>query len=178
MKKYLILTLFIFSLISLSVASSYSFFSGKTTSQGTITLKELDFTVVGEDKEVLDIMPGDIIDIEYQIINARDKNGTDTDNLADIYMRFNLTLLANDPINMQLTMNNAEDFQLINDMYYYLKPLKVSNIETLFNGFKINEEIDNSFQNQPISFMLTVEAIQSTQEALQELWPELYNILY
>lgn len=178
MKKYFILTLFIFSLISLSVASSYSFFSGKTTSQGTITLKELDFTVVGEDKEVLDIMPGDIIDIEYQIVNARDKNGTDTNNLADIYMRFNLTLLANDPINMQLTMNNAEDFQLINDMYYYLKPLKVSNIETLFNGFKINEEIDNSFQNQPISFMLTVEAIQSTQEALQELWPELYNILY
>lgn len=176
MNIYLLL-IFIFIIIIFSVVFSTAFFSNSTNIEGNITLKELDFSIYGDADENITVMPGDSTRIDCYIINSRDIDGINYDNLTNIYIRFNLSIKSNNnPIKFEITEEN-NDFIQINDTYYYTKEILPGEIIKIIKNINFDTEIDNSFNGKDIDFELTVEAIQSTNNAVSELWPEFSDYL-
>ena len=160
-------------LITLSTA----FFSKSSSTKGNITLKELDFSIYGDSDNNIVVMPGDSTKIDCYVINSRDVDGNDYENLTSIYIKFNLIIKSeNNLINYDITEEN-NDFIKIDDTYYYTKEIAPGDIVKIIKNINFDSNIDNSFNGKSIDFDLTVDAIQSSNDAIAELWPEFYNFL-
>lgn len=176
-KKVILFLIIILAIITVSLAISTAFFSKSSSTKGNITLKELDFSIYGDSGDNIIVMPGDSTKIDCYVINSRDIDGNDFDNLTNIYIKFNLIVKSeNQIINYELTEEN-DNFIKIDDTYYYTKEIAPGEIVKIIKNINFDSSIDNSFNGKSIDFDLTVDAIQSTKDAIQELWPNFYEYL-
>lgn len=176
-KKVIILSLSILIVISIIVAITTAYFSSKQNVGGLITLKELDFSIYGDMEDNVVVMPGDTIDVNCYVINSRDVDGNDYDNLAEIYVRFSLNLVSE---NTNLTfdiLQDSEDFVFLNDTCYYINKINAGDMVNIIKQIKFPTTISNDFNNKNIYFELSVDAIQATDDAIMDLWPDFYQYL-
>lgn len=176
-KSVLLYLIIILVIITISIALTTAFFSKSSITKGNITLKELDFSIYGDSDDNIIVMPGDSTKIDCYVINSRDVDGNDYDNLTSIYVKFNLVIKSeNKLLNYEITEEN-NDFIKIDDTYYYTKEIAPGEIVKIIKDINFDSNIDNSFNGKPIDFDLTVDAIQSTKDAIKELWPNFYDYL-
>lgn len=178
MKKYVILFIIVFSICVISVVTSTAFFSKNTSVTGDVTLGDLDFTVYADLTSATKIMPADTLECPVYLVNARDTDGINTTNLSPIYVRFSAELISNNETATQsLLVNNNDNFTVINDTYYYLNVINPADRIVLVDSFYFDENLPNSFSSKDAEIIITVDAIQGNIEAVQDLWPEFYNII-
>ena len=90
--------------VVISITLSTAFFSKSSSTKGNITLKELDFSIYGDSDNNIVVMPGDSTKIDCYVINSRDVDGNDYENLTSIYIKFNLIIKSeNNLINYDIT---------------------------------------------------------------------------
>ena len=180
MRKYILLVLGVMFTIFISCLPTLAYFSYNQNISGEITLGELDFIVKYDDINFDSIMPGDEISTNICIINARDTNGTNYQNLVPIFIKFNIQLNVDTELLscFSIKFSNENEFKVVNDIYYHLKTVSPSEVVNIIKSITIDKNLTNFFQGKDISLIITVDAIQATEEAVMELWPEIYNYLY
>ena len=170
---FLITTICIYLLIFVTNA----FFSNNISSSGDITLKELNFSLFGNVENNTSIMPGDTLNLDCYLINSRDLGGKDYENLANIYIKFNIIVESNNKEVLVDVIEDNDNFISINNEIYYTQKVVPGQVIKFIKAIEFSTNLDNSFSGQNVEFVVTVDAIQATNDAIMELWPEFYNYL-
>lgn len=166
-----ILTVVVTFLTSFSIA----FFSSVNNVGGTITLGELDFQIVDESTIPTSnvILPGDVIEHSVKVVNSRDVNGTNFQNLSGILIRVTPNFFVNDELDDLFTSQvNTDDWVVNENIYYYKKAIMPSEEANILSGIKTSVNLDNSYQDKNLIVELIVEAIQYENQAYVELWAD------
>lgn len=174
-QKSLILFIIFIFLISIFIFVSTAFFSKKSDIGGQITLKELDFTIYGDMDNNTIVMPGDTTKVDCYVLNSRDIDCNDYNNLTDIYVRFSLNMVCGKDIIPVDILQESDDFIFLNETYYYLNKLPAGEFVNIIKYIKFPENLQNTYNGKKISFELSVDAIQATNDAIMELWSEFYE---
>lgn len=157
------LTLVIVFLFILS--QTFSFFFAKKEGSGEIQLGELDFAININSQNYDNIMPGDTVLINAEILNnIKNKN-----NLVPFYFRF--AFLDNINNKKEFLKINSENFIYDSNSNYYYYKYKVSTNEKvkLFDELSFSYVItENDINN--INGEIKVEAVQSEYGAYKDIF--------
>ncbi len=157
-------------IIILLAITTLAFFSENKDIRGQITLGELDFCVYNTGG-ALNVVPGNDINKQISLVNARNTSGTDRGGLCSILVKFqidNNNLFS--PI-----FNNDQNWTKLGNVYYYNNVLNPGQVVNLCDRVKFSENAGNEYQNQSIDILLQVNAIQAANEAYKELWKDAPN---
>ena len=157
---------------------SYSYYMAQNHSTGTITVGQANFEFVNDLPlfSNLSNYVGGEINEPVTVINARDKQGQNTTNLVDCYLRFSLN--TRNSLQPQV---DANKFLKSSDNYYYYKgTFKVGQELTLINTFNLDDATDEEYLNG-IDVEVTVDIMQATKSMVLDVFPnapqEWINIL-
>ena len=169
----------VFLLIVIIITTAY--FSSHNTAGGNLRLGELDFSIYENRESFDDIVPSQTINKSLTIVNARNIQGTNVNNLCSILFRYSISVFINGvesaEVNdkIKLEFNNNQNYIFSNGLYYYNSVLNPSNTVNLCDAMTFSSDIGNSLQNQSFSIVFNVEAIQAENEAYKELWLDAPN---
>lgn len=177
-QKDLVIFVFILSiaLVLNIIIVGFAYFFNTTSVAGTITLSEVDFSIIEPEYINLNILPNITIQKMLKVGNFRNGDKQDFKKLADIFLRFSCEVLLNEQTDTKLsslvTLQNQNNFIYHNGYYYYCGEIAAGEIVDICNGINFSNNIDNKYQSKPIQLQFSVEAIQSKNQAYKELWQD------
>ena len=147
---------------------SYSYFTAQQESSGVITVGQANFEFVNDLPlfSNLDNFNGGEINEQVTVINARDKNGQDTTNLVDCYLRFKVD--ASSAVEPQVDTNT---FISSDDYYYYKGTLKVGQTLQLIGSFVVGDATADEYLSG-IDVSVSVDVMQATKSMIQDVFPD------
>ena len=185
-EKSLIFLFVAFLILILSLIFSLAFFSSSKQSSGTITLGEVNFCVYDNVSLSGYVMPADIVPFEVGVINSRNVSGTDTNNLADILLRYKIKFVLEneeffDKYDLLECITEDEDLYTFDgEYYYYNSVLVVGQNVNICDYVSFSENMLNSFQNKQFDIIFEIDAMQAQNDAYIEEWqdaPEVWKNL-
>lgn len=159
---YLFSILFLFSIFLVVVSFSIAYFTSTKNIAGDIQLGELDFEILVDSKNAVNIMPGDKLDININVVNKV----ANKRNLIPFYFRF--CFLDNNVKNI-IDFENDNNFIKDDNYYYYKYKVKVNDTVNLINSIKINELLSQN-EVDSLSLEIMVDAVQSEFGAYKEVF--------
>lgn len=170
-----VVVFFVFVLLLIGISSA--FFGAQQTSQGQITLGELDFCVLASEPQNSTIMPNMFVGQSVSISNSRNENGSNYSGLCNILYKFSINIFINGTNDENLA--DELDFYIDNSKYiqsgsefYYLGVLSPGQSVIIYNDVFLDAEIGNYYQGKQINFIISVDAIQAENEAYKDLWQD------
>lgn len=185
-EKILIFLFVAFLILIVSLILSLAFFSNSKQSTGTITLGEVDFCVYDNVNLSSYVMPADTVPFEVSVINSRNISGTDTNNLADILLRYKIKFVLDnevflDEYDLLDCITADDDLCTFDGEYYYLNSvLEVGQNINICDYVSFSQNMSNSFQNKLFEIVFEVDALQAQNDAYLEEWedaPEVWKNL-
>ena len=177
-EKTIILSLVAFLLIIVFLIISLAFFSTSNQISGTITLGEVDFCVYDNFDSSQIVLPSMIVPCNVNIINSRNRAGTNINNLANVFLRFSIKYSLNNVVYdnndnlIECILNQDENWTKIDNLYYFNNMLEVGQTVSICDYVSFSNDIGNSFQNKEINLIFEIDAIQAQNEAYLEIWPD------
>lgn len=165
--KYIIISLCVATfvvMILFSIHPSLSFFGDKKDIGGSIVVGQANFEFVNDLPLFLDLQnfSGGKIEQEVAVINARNKEGSDTTNLVDCFLRFKV-----DASSSVVSQVDSTKF-LKNGDYYYLKTIfSVGQTQQLISSFSVQNPSEEEYLNG-ISVAIDVDVMQATKSLIAE----------
>ena len=181
-KKQRAKTLFFIFLILLAVAIIFSLiigiasFSDAKNAGGSVQLGDIDFCVVFNGNSNKTLLPGDKINASVVLLNSRDENGQNYQNLCPILVRYSIDVYADneldDNLKKHLNFLATDNFTQSGDMFYCNLVIEKGQMVDILSGVQVQTNLPNSYQNKAISFVLNIDAVQAGFGAESELWPD------
>ena len=163
--------------ILLTVGMTTAYFSNNKTSQGQITLGELDFCISVTDTQNTTVLPNMFFGQTASISNSRNADGSDHQNLCDILFKFSIFVMIDGIVDNDIA--GQLDFYIDSTKYvrsgsefYYVGYLSAGQSEVIYNDIFLDSTIGNFYQGKEIDFIISVEAIQAQNEAYKDLWQD------
>lgn len=173
-----ILTFFgIFLCFFLIFSTSFAYFFQNRSATGNIQLSDIDFCVGVSDAQDQIVLPGSETKQEIFVANSRDAGLTDYDKLCDILFRFSIDVAVDGQIDYGLEQKvnfsiDSTKFFRDGGIFYSLYNLPAGKAITIFDKVKFDETIQNQYQSKNVQFVISVEAIQTANQAYKELWQD------
>ena len=119
----------------------------------------------------------DNINKTITIINSRNVQGTNTNNLGSLLFKYRIEVYVDDEIDdnlsqliMPIVSNNL--FTESNGEYFYNDVLNVSEYVDLCQSLNFSVQIDDTYQDESIYITFLIDAIQAENGAYLELWQD------
>ena len=154
---------------------SFAFYYNTSTSTGTITLGEVDFSVVEENKQEILAFPNISISKIVSIGNYKNNDKTNYKNLVDIFFKYQMQIYVDGQFDEDLTKLvtlNSDNFYRDENTYYFCDVLEAGEQVDLFQSISFSDKIGNDYQDKQIQLKLNIDAIQSKFDAYKEAWQD------
>lgn len=177
-KMLAILTIFgVFLCFFLIFSTTFAFFFQNKSAGGNIKLSDIDFSVGTLGNKNTIVAPGSITNQSIFVSNSRDVEQNDFANLCDILFRFSLDIAIDNQIDYDLEKYvsfaiDSKKFFQDGGTFYSLQKLVAGDATTIFDNIKFDSSIQNQYQGKDIQIVVSVEAIQSANQAYKELWQD------
>ena len=163
-----ILSISIFVVMVLYVVlPSVSYYQERKEVEGLITVGQANFEFVNDLPLFSNLtnFAGGQIDENVRVINARDKSGSNTDNLVDCYLRFKVEA---SPI---VTPNiDTNSFMLGSDgYYYYVGVFAVGQTLELVQNFDVDINLSQA-DLDGVDVNVVVDTMQATKSMIQDIF--------
>lgn len=177
---YIGVSLIVFCVMFATFMLSSAYFGTENIITGTVELGELDFQVLNNLSTINTfednlIMPDEVLDNAITILNARDEGGTNTDNLAPIFVKIKPILQLDSQENLSylhIELSNAQAWVQASDGFLYYKSELLPGQSVQFNDyFVLSYLLSNSYQDSQLYLALEIEVVQSDNLAYQDVWP-------
>ena len=176
---FLLFVAFLVVLTGLLLAKTLAYFSSVNIAGGRITLAELDFTVCENNaNSSVFVSPGESVAKSVSVVNSRNQTGDDCQNLCSFFLRFNYEILIDESTdsfaNQNITLSiDSGEFVEYDGYYYHIGSLSAGERVDLFGGVNFGFELGNYYQSKRVDIVLNVDAVQSENDAIDEVWNKL-----
>ena len=154
---------------------SFAFYYNTSTSTGTITLGEVDFSVVEYNKQEILAFPNISISKIVSVGNYKNNDKTNYKNLVDIFFKYQMQIYVDGQFDEDLTKMitlNSDNFYRDENTYYFCDVLEAGKQVDLFQSISFSDKIGNDYQDKQIQLKLNIDAIQSKFDAYKEAWQD------
>ena len=154
---------------------SFAFYYNTSTSTGTITLGEVDFSVVEDNKQEILAFPNISISKIVSVGNYKNNDKTNYKNLVDIFFKYQMQIYVDGQFDEDLTKMvtlNSDNFYRDENTYYFCDVLEAGKQVDLFQSISFSDKIGNDYQDKQIQLKLNIDAIQSKFDAYKEAWKD------
>lgn len=172
---FVIFLIFLALTITFGVIVSIASFSDTKNAGGSVQLGGIDFCVVLNGNANKTLLPGDKINASVVLLNSKDANGQNYQNLCPILVRYSVDVYADNVLdnNLKQCLNflATDDFTRSGDMFYCNLVIDKGQKVNIFGGAQVQTNLPNSYQNKAVSFVFNIDAVQAGYGAESELWP-------
>ena len=163
--------------VVLTIGISTAFFSNSKTSQGQITLGELDFCISATQTQNTTVMPNMFVGQAVSVSNSRNPDGSNYRNLCNILFKFSIFVTIDGQIDYDIAEQldfyiDSTKFIQSGNEFYYVGFLTAGQSQVVYSDIFLDGTIGNLYQGKEINFIISVDAIQAENGAYLALWQD------